>query len=50
MTDTDILARLIAQAEGQGADMVTLRAIIEEAVELGVRRACRVIDDEGVPT
>lgn len=39
MTNVAILAQLVAQAEGQGSDMVTLRAIIEEAVELGVRRA-----------
>lgn len=34
-----MLALLIAQAEGQGADMVTLRALIEEASEVGAERA-----------
>ncbi len=34
-----VLPRLMAQAEGQGADMVTLRALIEEASELGAERA-----------
>ena len=41
MTDerTSMLALLCAQAEGKGADMVTLRALIEEASELGAERA-----------
>lgn len=34
-----MMARLMAQAEGQGADLVTLRALIEEASELGAERA-----------
>ena len=34
-----MLARLMAQAEGQGADLVTLRALIEEASEAGAERA-----------
>ena len=34
-----MMAQLIAQAEGQGADLVTLRALIEEASELGAERA-----------
>ena len=34
-----MLALLVAQAEGQGADMVTLRALIEEASEVGAERA-----------
>ena len=38
MTREDLLARLIAQADGQGADLVTLRAIVEESSELGARR------------
>ena len=33
-----MVARLVAQAEGEGADLVTLRAIIEEASELGAAR------------
>ena len=41
MTDANasMLALLVAQAEGQGADMVTLRALIEEASEVGAERA-----------
>jgi hypothetical protein len=34
-----MMARLMAQAEGQGADLVTLRALVEEASELGAARA-----------
>ena len=34
-----ILAQLLAQGEGAGADMATLRAIAEEAGELGATRA-----------
>jgi hypothetical protein len=34
-----MLARLMAQAEGQGADLVTLRALVEEASETGAERA-----------
>ncbi len=37
----DILAQLIAQGAAAGADMATLRAIIEEAGELGATRALR---------
>lgn len=35
----DVLARLIAQAEGEGATLVTLRALAEEASETAVQRA-----------
>ena len=35
----DMLARLVAQEVEQGADLVTLRAIVEEASELGAVRA-----------
>ena len=38
MTNEDMLAKLIAQAAGQGSDMVTLRAIVEESSELGANR------------
>lgn len=38
MTREEMLARLIAQAEGEGGDMVTLRAIVEEATGLGAER------------
>lgn len=34
-----MLARLMALAEGQGADLVTLRALVEEASEAGAERA-----------
>lgn len=34
-----MLAGLIAQAEGEGADLVTLRAMVEEASEGGAGRA-----------
>ena len=34
-----VLARLAAQAEAQGADLVTMRGLIEEASELGAERA-----------
>ncbi len=34
-----VLAELIAQAEEEGADLATLRGIVEEAGELGATRA-----------
>ena len=36
---SDVLARLIAQAEGEGATLITLRALAEEASEMAVQRA-----------
>jgi hypothetical protein len=39
MTADTMLAQLVAQAEGEGADLVTLRAVVEEASELGAQRA-----------
>ncbi len=39
MTREDMLARLIAQAGDEGTDLVTLRAIVEEASDLGAVRA-----------
>ena len=41
MHDTDMLARLVAQAEAQpvGVDLVMIRALVEEACELGAGRA-----------
>lgn len=48
----NMLAGLIAQAEGQGADLVTLRALIEEATEAGAVRALARIglhDDRAGP-
>ena len=38
MKKEDMLARLMAQAEGDGADLVTLRAIVEEATDNGAER------------
>jgi hypothetical protein len=38
-----MLALLVAQAEGQGADIPTLRALIEEASEVGAERALSVL-------
>ena len=52
MSTTPMLAGLIAQAEGQGADLVTLRALIEEASEAGATRALARIglhDDKAGP-
>lgn len=45
MTNEDMLARLVAQAENEGGDLVTLRAIVEEASDLG---AARVLDRMGL--
>lgn len=38
-----MLAGLIAQANEEGADIVTLRALVEEASELGAGRALRLV-------
>ena len=38
MNREDMLARLIAQAQGEGGELVTLRAIVEESSELGADR------------
>ncbi|GAB5488884.1 MAG: hypothetical protein Pars2KO_24540 [Parasphingorhabdus sp.] len=45
MQNEDMLARLMAQAESDGADLITLRAIVEEATDNG---AVRVIDRLGL--
>ena len=45
MTRKEMLARLIAQADAQGGDLITLRAIVEEASELG---AVRVLERIGL--
>jgi hypothetical protein len=37
--NASMLSLLLAQAEGQGADRVTLRALVEEASGLGAERA-----------
>ncbi|MDQ3145056.1 MAG: DUF6127 family protein [Pseudomonadota bacterium] len=39
MTNDALLARLMAQAEGSGVDLITLRALAEEASEAGASRA-----------
>lgn len=39
MGEDMLLAQLIGQADQEGADIATLRAIVEEAGELGARRA-----------
>lgn len=39
MRDSDIVAGLVAQAEEMGGDLVMLRALVEEASEMGARRA-----------
>lgn len=39
MDEAETLGRLMAQAEGRPADLLTLRAIAEEAGELGAARA-----------
>ncbi|WP_164115680.1 DUF6127 family protein [Sphingorhabdus sp. Alg239-R122] len=38
MNNEDMLARLMAQAQSEGSDLVTLRAIVEEASDLGAGR------------
>lgn len=53
MHHEDMLARLVAQARGEGSrgegDLVTLRALVEEASELGAARALHRLglDDAG---
>lgn len=49
---TAMLEGLVAQAEAQGATRVTLRAIVEEASEVGATRALRTLglmDDRAGP-
>lgn len=48
MNTTDMLAGLLAQAQEKGGDIVTLRAIVEEASELGAHRTLTLmgLDDE----
>jgi hypothetical protein len=40
---TAVLEELVAQAEAQGAARVTLRALVEEACEVGAARALRTL-------
>lgn len=39
MNNNAMLARLLAQAADQGGDLVTLRAVVEEASDVGAQRA-----------
>lgn len=43
MNDSPMLTHLTAQAEAHGADVLMLRALIEEACELGATRALRAL-------
>ena len=45
MNHTDMLAKLVAQAGAEGASLITLRAIVEEASDLG---AARVLNRMGL--
>ncbi|MBS0481872.1 MAG: hypothetical protein JSR96_06895 [Proteobacteria bacterium] len=49
MNKDEMIARLLAQAADGGGDLVTLRAIVEEASELGAQRtlARMGLDDPG---
>ncbi len=51
MNREDVIARLMAQAEDEGADFVTLRAIVEEAGDLGAQRVLyrMGLDDDNAP-
>lgn len=44
MNREDMLAKLIAQAATEGGELITLRAIVEEASELGADRVLRRLD------
>jgi hypothetical protein len=52
MNNEAMLAQLVAQAEDEGADLVTLRAVVEEASEIGAQRvlACLGLDDDRAPS
>lgn len=45
MTSGELMARLMAQAEAKGVDLVTLRALVEEASQAG---ACRALGALGL--
>ena len=47
MTDAAMLAALMRQAEGQGVELVTLRALVEEASEAGAVRALDALGLDG---
>jgi hypothetical protein len=49
MNREDMLTKLIAQAAAEGSELITLRAIVEEASEVGATRALarlRLADDK----
>ena len=48
MSTDALLASLMAQAEGRGVDLITLRALVEESSQAGARRALASLglDDE----
>ena len=48
MSAEALLASLIAQAEGRGVDLITMRALVEESSQAGARRALASLglDDE----
>jgi hypothetical protein len=48
VTSDALLANLMAQAEGRGVDLITLRALAEESSQAGARRALASLglDDE----
>ena len=47
MSDSAMLTALMRQAEGQGVDLVTLRAVVEEASQAGAERALGALGLEG---
>jgi len=51
MNRGEMLARLMAQENAEGGDLFTLRAIVEEASELGAARmlARMGLNDDGAP-
>jgi hypothetical protein len=48
MSGDAVLASLMAQAEGRGTELITLRALVEESSQAGARRALAQLglDDE----
>jgi hypothetical protein len=47
MTEAAMLAALMRQAEGQGVDLVTLRALVEEASQAGAERVLGALGLDG---
>lgn len=44
-----MLEMLVAQAAGKGCDLITLRALVEEAAEAGARRALAAVGNAETP-